>query len=152
MNSPSLRGLIRAFIVDKFSAGETLRTTEIAEEFVTGHCDEIADNADRMARQFVAAEIKRLAGARPDEDGQFSLFPGLPTALTISPGVVKPIDSCTWEDLIGPGRGERVENIANAEKALARYDEDCDLLRPHLAGTDRTVGDVRHLIDRDGIS
>lgn len=142
----SIRRLIRGYLAELMEAGEDIVRGDATEQFIADHPDEIAQRVHEMVRTAVSAEIKDLCAEHPESIGQLALFPGLPAAVAIAPGVARPLNSCTWGDL-QVGRTERVENIAHAEKALLRYDEELERLGPVLADSPaRTVGDARHLL------
>lgn len=142
----SIRPLIRQRIAALFADGQDVERAKVTEQFIAEHPDEIAEHIDDFVRKTVNAEIKALCNEHPESVGQLALFPGLPAAIVIADGLARPLNRCTWDDLM-IGRTERVENIAHAEKSLDRYDDELDRLRPHLESRPgRTVADVRHLL------
>jgi hypothetical protein len=142
----SIRPLIREYLTDLLRDGQDIRNTETANAFIDSHPGEVEDHVAELIRRAVAAEIKALCSEHPESVGQIALFPGLPAAVVVEPGVARPLNRCTWADLLA-GRTERVENIAHAEKALDRYDEDLDRLRPIMSRRpELTVADARHLL------
>lgn len=142
----SIRPAIRQYVSDLLRDGHDVVRHDAADQFISDHPDEIAGATEQLVRDAIAAAMRQLCSERPEDTGQLTLLPGLPAAVSIAPGVVRPLNRCTWADL-EIGRSERVENIANAEKRLDEYDADAELLRPLLEGRpDLTVGDVRHLL------
>lgn len=145
----SIRPLIREHLVQLLVDGHDIVRSDAADQFIAEHPDEIEEHVGELIRRTVNAEIKALCNEHPDAVGQIELFPGLPAAVVIAPGVARPLNRCTWTDLLA-GRTERVENIAHAEKALDRYDEDLDRLRPYMeARSELTVAEVRHMLAAD---
>lgn len=139
----SLRTTIRQYLGAELAAGNDIVRGAAADQFIADHPDEVAEHAAALIKRAVDSEIKALCNERPEDTGQVALFPGLPAAIVVADGVARPLNHCTWADLM-VGRVERVENIAHAEKALERYDKDLDRVRPHLEPhPERTVADVR---------
>lgn len=145
----SIRPLIRQHVAQVLAAGHDIDQPRTADEFIAQHPVEVAEAASQLVRDAVTAAINHIVGERPEDTGQLALLAGLPSAIAVAPGVVRPIDRCTWAD-IEIGRRVRVQNIAHAEKWLMRYDADALRVRPFLEPhPERTVGDVRHLIEVD---
>ncbi|MBA2558445.1 MAG: hypothetical protein H0V07_00895, partial [Propionibacteriales bacterium] len=122
---------VRTYLAEAIATGRDIVYADVADQFVTAHEDELMEHAADMVRAAVAAVLKNLCAERAEDNGQLSLLPGIPAAIAIAPGVVRPRERCNWADL-QVGRVERVSNIAHAEKALDLYDKDLDRLRPHM--------------------
>src|SRR5690606_2007167 len=66
---------------------------------------------------------------------------GLPSAIAVQTAegtYYVRSDKATWDELLA-GRQIREANVSAAQAKLAAYDESCDLLRPYMEGTGRTV-------------
>jgi hypothetical protein len=133
---------VRDFVSDALFNESTLNPTSLAERFIEAQSAIVDEHAHRLVRDAVRKEIVRRTNERPEDSGQMSLFPGLPAAIRVAENDFRPRDRATWADLQA-GRQERVENIANAEKALALYDDDLERLRPYMEDApEATVADA----------
>lgn len=99
------------------------------------------------AREIVAKVMRDLS--EDDSPDQLSL-PGLdlPSAIAVQhPDGTYYVrsDKATWEELMA-GRQVRVANVSAAQAKLDAYDESCEVLRPHMEGTARSVADAARLI------
>lgn len=138
-----LRSEISTYLETLMRDGVDIIHAEAADQFVADHGDQLVEYVSQMVRNQVAQIMKGLCAQRPEDSGQLALLPGLPAAITVAPGVSRPLDACTWADL-QIGRTERVENIAHAEKRLDEFDKELDKLAPHMAGDpEMTVADAR---------
>jgi hypothetical protein len=133
---------VREFVSAALSNEDSLNLTSLAKCFIETKSKLIEEHAHHLVHKAVRDEILRRTHERPEDSGQMSLFPGLPAAIRVAENDFRPRDRATWADLQA-GRQERVENIANAEKALALYDDDLERLRPYMEDApEATVADA----------
>ncbi len=123
---------VRDFVSTSLTTESALDPTALTARFIKGHAKLVRQHTKDLVRKAVRDEIIRRTKERPEDHGQMALFPGLPAAIRVDENRYVPRDRATWADLLA-GRQERVENIANAEKALALYDNDIERLRPYMA-------------------
>ena len=97
--------------------------------------------------------VAKLMRDLTDDDGQQTLgFTDLelPSAIAVQhPDGTYYVrsDKANWDELMA-GRALRESNVVAAQAKLDAYDESCDLLRPYMDGTGRTVADaVRQMRD-----
>lgn len=114
-----------------------------------------AFNEAQQAMVLAAAKtiVAKLMRDLTDDDGQQTLgFTDLelPSAIAVQhPDGTYYVrsDKANWDELMA-GRALRESNVVAAQAKLDAYDESCDLLRPYMDGTGRTVADaVRQMRD-----
>lgn len=127
--------------VDRLLASDVeIVHADAADLFIRQHGDVIGFHVEAIVAREIAAEIKKRSQAPAPPLGQGVLFAGLPAAVTVRPGVTKPIRLCTRADLLA-GLEQKDHNIAAAVSARLAYLADLDELLPHMDEA-TTVTDV----------
>lgn len=114
------------------------------------HGDVFNERAQEMVLASARTIVAKLMRDLTDEDEQQQFDLGglaLPSAIAVQhPDGTYYVraDKARWPELMA-GRDVRAQNVTAAQAKLAAYDESCDLLRPYMEGTERTVADAAHL-------
>jgi hypothetical protein len=131
---------IGEYVDQLLHADEEIVHADAAALFIRQHGDVIGFHVEAIVAKQISAEIKRRSQAPAPPLGQGVLFAGLPAAVTVRPGVTKPIMRCTRDDLMA-GLEQKDANITAAVGARLAYLADLDRLLPQMAA-ESTVADV----------
>ena len=139
------RQLIRPIVIEMISTGKPTIAADIVKEARRRHPVEFADETNRLAFNAATREAKDVLRSlsEDDESPQLSL-PGLtlPSVIAIPTEggdyTYRLAATCKWPELVS-GRSIRADHVEAAQRKLDTYDENIEVLRPHMEGTSLTV-------------
>jgi hypothetical protein len=125
-------------------AGTPVIAADIVKEAQVRYPSQFADETNRLAFNAATREVKDVLRILTDDDEAPQLtLPGLslPSVIAIpveGDYVYRATSACNWPELQA-GRTLRADHVAAAVTKLDAYDENLDLLRPIMEGTNLTV-------------
>lgn len=141
------RKRLREFAAEQIAQPGEHKRAEIAAQFLDDNPELARAYVRELAERQIATLIKDLCD---EPDGHaLTLFNGLPTAITVAPGVVKATTNCDLNDL-GAGLTFRRENVRNATDRLNRYIESMNRYESLRKSEEETVGAVTERLRAGG--
>lgn len=148
----SFRQLIRPLVIEMISTSKPTIAADIVKEAQRRYPVEFADETNRLAFNAATREAKDVLRSlsEDDESPQLSL-PGLtlPSVIAIPTEggdyMYRLTATCEWSELVR-GRAVRADHVQAAQRKLDTYDENIEVLRPHMEGTSLTVKDAARRI------
>lgn len=147
----NIHAVLRECATDLLNTEPTVTIDQVVGCAYRRHGDAFNQATEAMVLRAARTIVANLMRDLSDDDGQQSFDLGgleLPSAIAVQhPDGTYYVraDKATWPELMA-GRQIREANVAAAQAKLDAYDESCDVLRPHMEGTTRTVADAARLI------
>jgi hypothetical protein len=147
----NVHAVLRECATDLLSTEPHVTVDQVVGCAYRRHGDAFADAQHAMVLAAARTIVAKLMRDLSDDDGQQTFDLGdleLPSAIAVQhPDGTYYVraDKATWDELMA-GREVRTANVVAAQAKLAAYDESCDVLRPFMEGTERTVADAARII------
>lgn len=147
----NIHAVLRECAADLLSTEPNVSVDQVVGCAYRRHGEAFAEAQQALVLASARTIVAKLMRDLTDDDGQQTLDLGnlsLPSAIAVQhPDGTYYVrsDKATWEELMA-GRDVREANVAAAQAKLAAYDESCDVLRPHMEGSNRTVAEAVRLI------
>lgn len=147
----NVRAVLRECATDLLDTEPHVTVEQVVACAYRRHGDVFAEQARAMVLASARTIVANLMRDLTDDDDQQVLDLGgleLPSAIAVQhPEGTYYVraDKATWVELMA-GRSIREANVSAAQAKLAAYDESCELLRPFMEDTHRTVADAARLM------
>lgn len=147
----NVHSVLRECAVDLLETEPQVTVAQVVACAYRRHGDVFIQATEQMVQAAAKTIVAKLMRDLSEDDAPTQLsLPGLglPSAIAVQTAegtYYVRSDKATWDELLA-GRQIREANVSAAQAKLAAYDESCDLLRPYMEGTGRTVAEAVRLL------